>query len=145
MAEEYRIPAMVIEQTPAVTAKFRKQGYPITDESIKLHGEYKLPKLDDFTPRPRARRTRRSGRSSSSWCGRLSPGINEIIFHPSVETDGLKKITGTWQQRVWESQMFADPAVHAFFEREGILFTNWKEIMRRFDARNGTTKAGAAK
>ena len=48
VAEEYRIPAMVIEQTPEVIAKFRKQGYPITDESLKVIAEYKLPKLDDF-------------------------------------------------------------------------------------------------
>ena len=52
-------------------------------------------------------------------------------------SDTLKAITGTWQQRAWEAQMFADPEVHAFFQREGVLFTNWKEIMKRFDDRNG--------
>ena len=29
--------------------------------------------------------------------------------------------------------MFADPEVHAFFEREGVIFTNWKEIMKRWE------------
>jgi hypothetical protein len=32
--------------------------------------------------------------------------------------------------------MFSDPQVLAFFEREGIVFTNWKEIMKRFDEKN---------
>jgi predicted glycoside hydrolase/deacetylase ChbG (UPF0249 family) len=48
VAEEYRIPAMVIELTPPVLAKFRKQGYPITEQSIKELSGYSLPKLDDF-------------------------------------------------------------------------------------------------
>ena len=38
--------------------------------------------------------------------------------------------------------MFADPVVLAFFEREGILFTNWKEMMRRFDKKEPAAKAG---
>ena len=53
-----------------------------------------------------------------------------------MQTEGLKAITGSWQQRVWEAQMFADPVVHAFFEREGILFTNWKEMMHASTRRN---------
>jgi predicted glycoside hydrolase/deacetylase ChbG (UPF0249 family) len=69
----------------------------------------------------------------------LSPGLNEIIFHPSVLTETLKAITGTWQQRAWEAQMFSDPAVHAFFKREGVEFTNWKEIMKRWEERYGDT------
>ena len=65
----------------------------------------------------------------------LQPGITEIIFHPSVETEGLKQITTRWEQRVWEARLFADPAVKRFLEREGVLFTNWKEMLRRHDAR----------
>jgi hypothetical protein len=63
----------------------------------------------------------------------LKPGLSEIIFHPSVETEGLKKITNSWQQRVWEAKMFSDPDIIQFMEDEGIVFTNWKEIMNRFE------------
>jgi chitin disaccharide deacetylase len=136
VAEEYHIPAMVVEQTPAVLAKFKKQGYPITDESIKLLASYKLPKLDDFNSAPEGKTYEEKREKFFDLVRSLSPGINEIIFHPSVLSETLKQITGTWQQRAWEAQMFSDPAVHAFFEREGILFTNWKEIMKRFDAKN---------
>ena len=52
VAEEFRIPAMVIEPTPKVTEKFRKQGYPVSDAGNKLLAEYKLPKLDDFWAAP---------------------------------------------------------------------------------------------
>jgi len=51
-----------------------------------------------------------------------------------VETEQLKTITGFWQQRVWEAEMFADPDMKKFFAEEGIIFTNWKEIMKRFNS-----------
>jgi hypothetical protein len=139
VAEEYRIPAMVIEQTPAVTAKFRKQGYPITDESLKVIAAYKLPKLDDFNSVAEGKTYEEKREKFFELVRSLSPGLNEIIFHPSLLTDTLRAITGTWQQRSWEAQMFSDPAVHAFFEREGVLFTNWKEIMNRWEERYGDT------
>jgi hypothetical protein len=31
--------------------------------------------------------------------------------------------------------MFSDPEVKQFLEREGILFTNWKDMMKRFEER----------
>jgi predicted glycoside hydrolase/deacetylase ChbG (UPF0249 family) len=139
VAEEFRIPAMVIEQTPEVTAKFRKQGYPITDESLKVIAEYKLPKLDDFHAVLEGKTYEEKLNKFYDQVRDMRPGLNEIIFHPSVLTETMKAITGTWQQRAWEAQMFSDPEVHKFFEREGILFTNWKEIMKRWEERYGDT------
>jgi hypothetical protein len=137
VAQEYRIPAMVVEDTPAVTEKFKKQGYPITAESKKVMAAYKLPKLDDFNAAPDGKSYEDKKEKFMVLVRSLQPGLNEIIFHPSVMTDTLKAITGSWQQRSWEAQMFADPAMLAFFEREGIQFTNWKEIMKRWEERFG--------
>jgi predicted glycoside hydrolase/deacetylase ChbG (UPF0249 family) len=137
LAQEYRIPAMVIEQTPRVTEKFKKQGYPITDESIKLMATYKLPKLDDFHSVLEGKTYEEKRQKFYDQVRAFEPGLNEIIFHPSVLSDTMKAITGTWQQRAWEAQMFADPEVHKFFEREGLIFTNWKEIMQRWEERFG--------
>jgi len=143
VAEEFRIPAMVIEPTPKVMEKFKKQGYPVTEAGNKLLAEYKLPKLDDFSAAPEGKTYEEKRENFFALVRSFDPGITEIIFHPSLQTDCLKAITGSWQQRVWEAQMFADPAVHAFFEREGILFTNWKEMMRRFDKKEpAAAKAG---
>jgi predicted glycoside hydrolase/deacetylase ChbG (UPF0249 family) len=139
VAQEYRIPAMVIEMTPRVLEKFRKQGYPITEDSVKFMSTYKLPKLDDFHSVVEAKSYEEKKQKFYEQVRDFEPGINEIIFHPSVLSDTLKAITGSWQQRAWEAQMFSDPEVHAFFEREGIVFTNWKEIMKRWEAQFGDT------
>jgi predicted glycoside hydrolase/deacetylase ChbG (UPF0249 family) len=142
VAQEYHIPAMVIEMTPPVVAKFRKQGYPITEQSTQELSTYTLPKLDDFNATTDGKSYEDKKEKFFELVRSLRPGLNEIIFHPSIETEGLKHITNSWQQRVWEAQMFSDPQVMAFFEREGIVFTNWKEIMKRFDEKHPPKSAG---
>ncbi len=134
LAEEYRIPAMAIEMTPESAEKFRKQGYPMSDELVQIIADYKLPKLDDFHSAPNGGSYEQKKENFFELVQSMKPGLHEMIFHPSVESEGLKKITNSWQQRVWEAKMFADPSVQRFLEGQGVQFTNWKEIMRRFDA-----------
>ena len=138
VAMEYGIPANVIEFTPDRVQKFRKQGYPITARLIQSGRKYTLPKLDDFTSVPNGKSYQEKKELFFDLVQNLEPGITEIIFHPSIETEGLKKITNSWQQRVWEAKMFSDPEVIQFLMNEGIIFTNWKEMMVRFKER--TTK-----
>ncbi len=138
VAMEYGIPANVIEFTPDRVQKFRKQGYPITARLIQSGTKYTLPKLDDFTSVPNGKSYQEKKENFFDLIQNLEPGITEIIFHPSIETEGLKKITNSWQQRVWEAKMFSDPEVIQFLKNEEIIFTNWKAMMQRFKER--TTK-----
>ena len=138
IAMEYGIPANVIEFTPDRVQKFRKQGYPITARLIESGRKYTLPKLDDFSSVPDGKSYQNKKENFFDLIQNLEPGITEIIFHPSIYTEGLKKITNSWQQRVWEAKMFSDPEVIQFLKNEGIIFTNWKEMMVRFKER--TTK-----
>ncbi len=138
VAMEYGIPANVIEFTPDRVQKFRKKGYPITARLIQSGRKYTLPKLDDFTSVPNGKSYQEKKELFFDLVQNLEPGITEIIFHPSIETEGLKKITNSWQQRVWEAKMFSDPEVIQILKNEGIIFTNWKEMMVRFKER--TTK-----
>ncbi|MBX2841059.1 MAG: polysaccharide deacetylase family protein [Flammeovirgaceae bacterium] len=134
VAEEYKIPANVIDLSDSlVVAKFKAAGYPINDEVISLVANYSLPKIDNFTSAPNAKTYDEKIQGFKDLIKSLQPGITEIIFHPSVESENLKNITNSWQQRVWEAKMFSDPDLISFFEQEEIIFTNWKEIMERFN------------
>ena len=133
VAEEYHIPANVIDVSdPEVLAGFRQKGYPITDEAVKVFESYTMPKLDNFTSVPTGPTYEAKLENFKALIRGLKPGLTEIIFHPSVQTENLKTITHSWQQRVWEAQMFNDPALQQFFKDEGIVFTNWVEIMKRY-------------
>ena len=144
VAQEYNIPANAIDLSdPEVVNKFKQQGYPINDEVIGIASEYRLPKLDNFGSVPKGSTYEEKRANFFKLIESLSPGLTEIIFHPSVETENLKSITGSWQQRVWEAEMFSDPVVHEFLERQGIIHSNWKEIMQRFRERNKNAAAPA--
>ncbi len=134
VAMEYGIPANAIELSDeAVVKEFREKGYPINDDVIKLANNYTLPKVDNFTSAPNSETYKEKVNDFKQLVKSLKPGITEIIFHPSIETENMKSITGSWQQRKWEAQMFADQDLIKFFEEEGIIFTNWKEMMARFN------------
>lgn len=134
VAVEYGIPANAIELSdPEVVEHFKKGGYPLTDEVVKLAAGYPLPKVDNFTSAPNAKTKEEKIAAFQELVKSLNPGITEIIFHPQIATENSKSITGSWQQRQWEADMFADAGMIKFFEDEGIIFTNWKEMMARFE------------
>lgn len=134
VAVEYGIPANAIELSdPEVVKNFKAQGYPLTDDVVKLAANYPLPKVDNFTSAPKGKTYEEKVENFKKLVKSLKPGITEIIFHPAVETENMKTITGSWQQRKWEASMFADKDLIKFFEDEGIIFTNWKEMMARFN------------
>lgn len=133
-AVKYNIPANAIDLSDKEVAEYyRAAGYPINDEMIKYLEEYPLPKLDNFTSVPAGKTYEEKRNNFFALVNSLKPGLTEIIFHPSILTDNLKSITGTWQQRAWEAEMFSDPAVKQFFNENGIIVTNWVEIMQRFE------------
>jgi predicted glycoside hydrolase/deacetylase ChbG (UPF0249 family) len=132
-AEKYGIPANAIDlSNDAVAKKFRAEGYPITPEVIEAMNRYSLPKLDNFSSVPNGKTYEEKKANFFALVNSLNNGLTEIIFHPSVETENLKSITNSWQQRVWEAKMFSDPEVIKFFQDKGIILTTWKEIMERF-------------
>jgi predicted glycoside hydrolase/deacetylase ChbG (UPF0249 family)/predicted neuraminidase len=136
VAEEYRIPANIIEfSDPGVADVFRKQGYPVDQLKIKELDQYSQPRLDNFSSVPEGKTYEEKMNNFFALVKSLQPGLTEIIFHPSVESDNLKSITGSWQQRVWEGKMFSDPKVQNFLKEEGIIITTWKEIMERYSKR----------
>jgi hypothetical protein len=133
VAEEYNIPANALDLSdPVIAENFRKQGYPITDEVIGLLNNYKLPRLDNFSSVPDGDTYENKRSNFFNLLEDLKPGLTEIIFHPSVETENLKTITGSWQQRVWEARLFSDPVVKKYLKDNGIVVTTWREIMKRY-------------
>jgi chitin disaccharide deacetylase len=133
LAEEYRIPAMVIDFTdPLVVEQYRQAGYPVTDRLLEMLENYSLPKLDYFSAVPEGDTYEEVRDNFFQQVSSLKPGLTEIIFHPQFESEFGKTITGSWQQRAWEVELFADPVVRQFFKDEGLIFTNWREIMERF-------------
>lgn len=132
LAREYWLPAVVIDLTPAMLERFRQQGFPLEEELIDLIAGYPLPKIDNLVFSPDADSYEAKREALTELVRGLAPGITVIVFQPAFESEALQQITATWQQRVWDAQLLADPQVKELFQDEGVEFTNWKEMMRRF-------------
>jgi predicted glycoside hydrolase/deacetylase ChbG (UPF0249 family) len=132
-AQKLWIPAVIIELTPKRVAEFRARGTPLEDGMSQLLADYQLPKLDELKFVPLADSYEGKREQFFQMVRDLPPGITQIIAQPAAESDALRSITDQWQQRVWEAQLLADPSVHQFLIDEGVLFTNWREMMRRFE------------
>jgi predicted glycoside hydrolase/deacetylase ChbG (UPF0249 family) len=137
IATEYNIPANAVDYADTLMAeKFRKEGYPITEEYGEIIDQYTLPKLDDHFSVPDGKSYEDKRTKFFKLLDSLNPGLTYMIFHPSVETDNLKTITNSWHQRVWEAQLFSDPVVKNYIKKNGIIITTWKEVMKRHEERN---------
>lgn len=134
-AVKYNIPANAIDLSNKEVADFyRAAGYPIDNEMMKVLDNYPLPKLDNFGSVPDGKTYNEIKSRFFGLVNSLKPGITEIIFHPAVLTDNLKSITGSWQQRKWEAELFSDPEVKKFFADNGIIITTWTEVMKKFNS-----------
>jgi predicted glycoside hydrolase/deacetylase ChbG (UPF0249 family) len=136
-AMDYNIPANVPDLSdPEILAYWREKGKGtiFTDEFVEFMNSYTLPKLDYIFAVEPADSYENKIENFKKLIGSLKPGLTEILsFHPAIESEQLKVITNAWKQRVWEAKMFADPEIIEFLESEDVIFTNWKEIMRRFE------------
>jgi predicted glycoside hydrolase/deacetylase ChbG (UPF0249 family) len=132
-AEKYWIPAVMIELTPAHVERLREEGFPLTQEIIDLVTRYRLPKLDDLQSVPDADSYEAKRESFFDLIRGLQPGITQITLSPADETAALKAVSPRWQNHVWEAKLLADPAVRQFLKKQGVLLTNWVDMMRRFE------------
>jgi predicted glycoside hydrolase/deacetylase ChbG (UPF0249 family) len=141
VARQQWIPAMVVELTPQHVERFRAAGYPVPDDIIALLADYPLPKVDDLRLVAPADSYEAKKRSFLQMLRELPPGLVQIAIHPAAESDGLKRIATDWQQRVWDAQLLADGDVRAALRSPGVVITNWREIMDRFQGRPTQTNA----
>ena len=138
---EHGIPAMTMGNPEATVECLVREDFPFKDQLIEIVGklvrkqlqDYPFPRIDVLCSVPKGDSYEEVREAFFDLVRSLDPGITEFFFHPSVDTPAFRKITNSWQQRVWESQLFADPEVLRFFEDEGILFTSWREMTERYE------------
>lgn len=132
-SRKYWLPCPVVELDAADLARFRQQGYPLSDDLVELVRTYPLPKLDDLQIAPDGNTFEEKRDLFCDLLRTMPPGLTLIMIRPAVETEGLKQLSPDWQQRVWDAQLLSDDTVKAVFAEQQVVFTNWREIMRRFE------------
>jgi hypothetical protein len=144
-AEKYWIPAVMVELTPQMVLRFRSEGFDLTPDILARVGRYGLPKLDDIDSIPAAVSYEAKRERFYNLVRNLPAGITQIVARPADDTKALKQITPGWQDSVWEAQLFRDTEVQEFLDDQNIVFTNWREMMDRFErGHRGAEVSGAS-
>ena len=143
LAVEHWIPAVMVEMTPALIGRFRERGFALDDETIEAIASYPLPKLDDVKDIPAAETYEEKRNGLFRVISELEPGITQIFLHPADDTPGIQLLCERWEQRIWESQLLNDPEVRKFLQEQDLIFTNWRNIMRRFESIQKATDSDA--
>jgi hypothetical protein len=134
LAVEHWIPAVMVEFTPELVDRFRERGLALDHEVLEMVANYPLPKLDDIKDLPQTDSYEEKRESFFRMVNELEPGITQIFLNPVDDTPGARRMTERCQNGVWEAQLLSDPEVHAFLEEQEIVYTNWRDIMDRFEA-----------
>jgi hypothetical protein len=144
IARQEWIPAMIVEVTPEQIGRFRAQGFPLPDDVLALLDDYPLPKVDDLRFVAPADGFQAKKQAFLQLLGELAPGITQIAFAPAEASDALPRIVPNAQQRIWNAELMADEQVRAALATEGVVLTDWREIMQRFDGRPALSEAKPA-
>ena len=134
LAEKYWIPAVVVELTPEHIERFEQEGFEFSEEMQHLMQRYPLPKLDDVQFIPDTDTYEGKRRAFSKIVQDLKPGMTQIMFAPALQSESLKAVTPRWQQLVWDAKLLSDPGAMKELKQAGVKLTNWREIMKRFNA-----------
>ncbi len=109
------VDARVIANLPQTATALEEQGFPVLDD-IKMHYSWDSP----------ASKKRAYGAMIQS----VQPGITEIIIHCAVDNSELRDITGSYQVRDGDRQVFTDPAFVADMQQADVTLVSWKQLMR---------------
>ena len=139
IARQEWIPAMVVELTPEQVERFAQMGFPLPENIIQLLDDYPLPKVDDLHFVADADSYDEKKQAFLAMLRELSPGITQIAFHPAAASEALPRIMPEWQQRVWDAELMADGEVRQALTADGVILTDWRELMRRFEGRPAPT------
>src|SRR5690606_29648863 len=110
-AQKHWIPAPVVELTPELIERFHRQGFPVDETMVHLITNYPLPKLDDLQRFPAGETYEATRDAYCELLRAIRPGLTQIVCHPAVESEGLKRLAPDWQHRVWTLQALADEKV----------------------------------
>ena len=58
----------------------------------------------------------------------LPDGVSELYFHPSVESDELKRIVPSWRRRVWDYRLLLDDDFRFAIRDAGITLINYRQM-----------------
>ncbi len=58
----------------------------------------------------------------------LKPGVTEVYIHAALPTEEMKAISGAWERRKFDYNIFSTPRTRAYLDSLGIRLIGWKAL-----------------
>ncbi len=58
----------------------------------------------------------------------LRPGVTELYIHVAVDMPEIRAISGAWERRVWDYQVFKDPRTRALLDSLGVQMISYRPL-----------------
>lgn len=138
LARQQWVPAVVIDLTPELAERFRRDGYPVPDSMVQILEAYPLPKIRDLKILPSAESLEDKAAAVAEMIDELEPGLTQLACAPATDSPAFRELDPNWQQWVWDAQVWDTEPVKAALAKDDVVITNWREIMQRFDGSGNT-------
>jgi predicted glycoside hydrolase/deacetylase ChbG (UPF0249 family) len=120
LGKEFNLPLRMANQellerfgAPEFRAQATKMGIVFTDYLLHEEREYKLPVKEKFL----------------KILNELKPGVSELYIHPGQRTEEMKAITGTWEERSEEADIFtSDPDIRQMIKDKNIHLIGYRKL-----------------
>jgi predicted glycoside hydrolase/deacetylase ChbG (UPF0249 family) len=127
VAREFGLPPMILEPGPAMVAALKAQGYD--PRLVDLMQRESTPKLTALFSAAGKDTYDDTKEAIYTQLESLRPGITYLIIHPALESDTMRAITDSWQQRYWEYRIFMEDETREKIEELGIKLVTWRELV----------------
>lgn len=133
LSEEYDIPFMFFNPTPAMIERVGGEDkFPSAlSESMAARGVPLIDSLPSIGDVP----VDQYEEAYKKLIAELKPGVHLLIIHPNLESDESRAITGTHEKRNAEYEIFTNPAMKTFIEKQGVKLIGWKDLLPLWKSR----------
>jgi predicted glycoside hydrolase/deacetylase ChbG (UPF0249 family) len=122
------VPAPMRQLAHQVGQQLWESGLPVFDDIDGTSYGWNLPV---GTPVTDANLQQYKTRKYIELLNSAKPGLTYIIMHCTASTPTFDQISTSGQSRKGDMLAMMDPSLKAFIEKEGIIVTNWKELLER--------------
>jgi len=131
VAKEMNVMPMLPAPTPEIAEMARQAGIDITRTYAQLKKEG-FVFLDYLNTGEEGKTLEERRENYYRFLRSLKPGVTQIIVHLSLDDEEIRHITGNWQARWHEYQIFTDPNTKALIDSLGIKLIGYKDLRKLF-------------
>lgn len=128
IAQELKNTSADMQMARAVGKKLWDAGLPVLDDLY--NDSYSWKPAPDIYASDKKLQAYKTGKYIEVLRS-LRPGITMIIMHCTNTTEVFQHISDSGPTRRGDYLAMMDPALKKFIEKEGIVLTTWKEMMKR--------------